>query len=798
MVFQNDIIAGASGAGGVYTIDQSVRFDRPDTSYMSWTPGVAPTSRRIYTFSWWIKRTQLGVAGSHGHYLFGTAGFGFFINFTPNHQISIYTTGGTLNTNAVFRDMSAWYHIVLAIDTTQATAADRLKLYVNKVEQTFIGSAYPAQNSDQNLGQGVAQFLGFSSTNQPFDGYMAEVIVVDGQQLTPSDFGEYNRDGVWVPKAYAGTYGTNGFYLDFADSGSLGTDVSGNGNDFTPSGITSDDQVADTPTTNSCTMNFLDNGGAGGNVILSDGNLVATATSSASYQSCRGTLAMTTGKWYWEMAYTSGGSRDQRMSPGICDNTAPIYYAYERRTAHIEGYTGIAYYKDESASTVDSGTYVTFGNGDHIMFAFDADAGKLWFGKNGTWMGSPAGDPAAGTNASLESIPTGESWQPLFTGWYSNQGTFYFLEDTWTYTAPTGFNALNTANLPTPAIADGSAYFQTTLYTGNSSDGHEINQSGNSTFSPGLVWIKDRIAANQHHLFDQVRGVYKRLTIRLASEDTLTDQLVSFNSDGFTLDDDNSTKAINRGNNYVAWQWAADGTSGSSNSDGSITSTASVNTTSGFSIVGYTGNATSGATVGHGLGLAPDVIIVKNRDASDAWQVYHSGVASDAETDYLVLNTTAAVADNVNRWNDTAPTSSVFSLGNAVEVNTNTEDYIAYVFAEVEGFSKFGAYTGNGNANGSFVWCGLRPAWVMIKRTNSTSNWTIFDNQREGYNVDNDRLRANTLDTETTTDYVDILSNGFKLRSSDADVNASSGTYIFMAFAEHPFGGSGVAPVPAR
>jgi hypothetical protein len=546
--------------------------------------------------------------------------------------------------------------------------------------------------------------------------------------------------------------------------------------------LTSDDQVIDTPTDNFCTLNSVHN--ATGASYLSDGNLHFDPN--ANWRRVPGTfLIPATGKWAFKV--TSNNASSARVRIGVADASVVTPTGWTTTGTSTLNISGCYVY-------ADNGTFGENGDGgsaygaayqsaaDYVEVLVDSDSNTLTFTKNGSSQGT-----------ATSSLPNGVL-VPLIEA-YDNTLTCDFGQGGYT-PSDSSYKPLSTVNLPRPRIADGSAYFQTTLYTGNSSDGHEINQSGNSTFTPGLVWIKDRLAANQHHLFDQVRGVYKRLTIRLASEDTQTDQLVSFDSDGFTLDDDAAVLAINRGNNYVAWQWKANGT-GSSNTDGSLTSTASANTTSGFSIVSYTGTGAN-ATVGHGLGVTPSLIIVKNRDASDAWQVYHSGVASDAETDYLVLNTTAAVADNVNRWNDTAPTSSVFSLGNAVEVNTNTEDYIAYVFAEVEGFSKFGAYTGNGNANGSFVWCGLRPAWVMIKRTNSTSNWTIFDNQREGYNVDNDRLRANTLDTETTTDYVDILSNGFKLRSSDADVNASSGTYIFMAFAEHPFGGSGVAPVPAR
>jgi hypothetical protein len=238
---------------------------------------------------------------------------------------------------------------------------------------------------------------------------------------------------------------------------------------------------------------------------------------------------------------------------------------------------------------------------------------------------------------------------------------------------------------------------------------------------------------------------------------------------------------------YVAWNWLA-GNGTSSNTDGTITSTVSVNQKAGFSIVGWTGNGIAGATVGHGLGVAPSVIIVKDRDAAKNWNTYHKSIGA---TNTILLNFDNASTANDNFYN-TAPTNAVWAnhAGDPAfgsQQNINGNDYISYCFAEVDGFSKFGSYTGNGSANGPFVYCGFRPAFIMVKRTNTTGNWTILDNSREGYNVDNDPLYPNLSNAEGTTDLADLLSNGFKLRSTDASVNASGGTYIFAAFAEQPF-----------
>jgi hypothetical protein len=336
-------------------------------------------------------------------------------------------------------------------------------------------------------------------------------------------------------------------------------------------------------------------------------------------------------------------------------------------------------------------------------------------------------------------------------------------------------------------------YFNTKLYTGNGST-QSISGIG---FAPDWVWVKDRTSANSHGLFDVIRGATNALLSNTTNATvTNANYLQSFDSDGFTL---GSEGAFNTNTNlYASWNWKANG-AGVSNTAGTITSTVSANTTSGFSIVSYTGTGSAGATIGHGLGAVPRMIIVKNRDATDAWQVYHAANTANPETDYLVLNTTAATADNINRWNDTLPTSTLFSIGDGVEVNTNTEDYIAYCFSEVKGYSKFGSYTGNGNANGTFVYTGFKPAFVMIKNsTTAGDSWQLWDNKRLGYNVDNNPLFPNTSGAEGTSDISDILSNGFKMRTTASGFNTSGDTYIYMAFASSPFTTSSGIPTTAR
>ena len=339
-------------------------------------------------------------------------------------------------------------------------------------------------------------------------------------------------------------------------------------------------------------------------------------------------------------------------------------------------------------------------------------------------------------------------------------------------------------------------YFQTVLWTGNGSSSRSITLDGSEDMQPDWTWIKSRAgseSSQQHYLYDSVRGATKYLQSSTNNaEGTKSNGLSAFASDGFTVGDDNANNASST--TYVAWNWKAGG-SASSNSDGSITSSVSVNTTAGFSIVSYTGTFAN-ATVGHGLGVAPKVIILKNRDSTNNWCVGHGSLGFDK---HLALNETDAVGtDSSARFRGISPTSTVYSVGVAGETNGNSQDMIAYCLAEKQGYSKFGKYTGNGNADGTFVYTGFRPAWVMIKRTDGTNSWVIYDNKREGFNVDNDALQANGNNAEGTSDDLDFLSNGFKMRTSGVGENGSGNSYIFIAFAESPFVNSNGVPTNAR
>jgi len=349
-------------------------------------------------------------------------------------------------------------------------------------------------------------------------------------------------------------------------------------------------------------------------------------------------------------------------------------------------------------------------------------------------------------------------------------------------------------------IDDPSVYFQTALYTGNNSN-RDITNDGNSDLQPDWIWGKGRSESSDPTATDSSRGNTKVLTPSdNSAEGTASDYVTAFNSDGFSL---GSNNGMNKNTvTYVAWQWKANGGSTTTNdasatSVGTIDSVYQANTTAGFSIVTFTGNGSSGATVAHGLGAVPKTILIKSRNGtSKSWNVYHSSI--DA-TDAAQLDTTAAFYDSASYWNDTEPTSTVFSLGNSSETNESGKNFVAYCFAEIQGYSKFGSYTGNGNNNGPFVYTGFKPAWVLYKRSSDTGNWRILDNKRNTFNVINNEIYADLNNAEAQDNQMDFLSNGFKLRNgSSVGQNGDGSTYIYWAFAEHPFVSSEGVPVTAR
>ena len=872
------------------TIANSCMFNRDDSPNLGKTYSGAGTSQKKFTFSCWLKKSEtdsswynlFNVGGNSGSY------FNLGFNSGGGHPIQLYDwTGSSYRlrrlTNRTFEDASKWYNIVLAIDTTNSTADDRVKLYVDGQQETdFSLKTNPSLNLDTLVGSADSYNVG-SMTSNYLNGYMAEVNYIDGQALGPESFGLTDTStGRWIPKtvtpypttttdiavtvvdsggnkyaldgvtqgtvtliegatyrfdqsdssnsghplrfsttsngthgggseyttgvttvgtpgssgAYTqitvavgaptlyyycsshsgmgGTantqdqYGTNGFRLTFAQSNDLGDDTSGKGNDLTETNLTTSDQTTDSPTQNFTTLNTLRKGP---NITLSEGNLKSTYSGGSQSYGIASQKGVNSGKFYAECTVNTRGSQlmfvcvwseDQYLS--VVGNDNPVFknggVGYRDDTGNVD--------REDAINQTYGATYTS---GDVIGIALDANTGTVWFSKNGTWQNSAtASEIAAGTttnsavtglNGSNYNKPSGN----FILGTVSHSGhvsTWNFGQKSFSYTPPTGFSALQ-----------------------------QDNFSETDKGVSGFVWAKSRDNTESHTMYDSSRGRQLQLSSNnTTAQNTQTDGLQKFLKGGYQCEDH---ERINQsGISYVGWNWVANTGTTASNTDGATSSTVQANTTAGFSIVEYTG--TGGATsVGHGLSAAPEWMLFKDKGNSTNWRVYHTSMGGI--TKYMLLNSSAAVA-TASMWG--SPTASAFIVGGTgYEVNESGNNYIAYCWHGVDGFSKFGGYTGNGNANGPYVFTGFKPAYFMSKRIDSTSDWIIWDNARSKFNPCTERLIASSNGAEGSAS-IDLLSNGIKIRNSDVSRNASGGTYIYMAFAEHPFIGDGTNPVTAR
>ena len=746
-----------------YQISRSVRFRASATAYFNRTPA-STGNRKAWTWSGWVK---LGVLSTDRVLFSATNGTTFdqlrYSSTDNSLQLSLNNGTYNINTSALFRDPSSWYHVLFYCDTTNATNTERIQIWVNGIRQAVTSATYPVLNYDTYVNSTNAHQIGRVGTSGYFDGYMTEVNFLDGVTTNANAFGETNAiTGVWQPLKYTGTYGTNGFYLNFSDNSNntattIGKDYSGNGNNWTPNNISvtagaTYDSMLDVPTL------FADGGNGRGNYAVlnpllnsgysttySEGNLQL----SGSFGVGQSSIFVNSGKWYVEMSYSAIGGTPTLVGP-------------------LGSVAGVSYQNDGNKninSTITSygATYTT---GDLIGCAFDVDSGTTEFFKNGASQGVIT--QPLGTSVMFRTSSNAASG--------TNTLRVNFGQRPFTYTPPTGFVALNTQNLPSPTISNGANYMAATTYTGTGSALTIANTVNGISFQPDFVWVKGRSGATDHALYDSVRGVQKQVESNTTTaETTETTGLTAFGSTGFTvgaLAQMNTNAAT-----YVGWQWLA-GTTSSSNTNGSITSTVSVGATQGFSVVTYTGTGAN-ATVGHGLGVAPSMIIAKRRNGVQNWLV---GSTALGWTKALNLDLADAPSTTITAWNNTAPTSSVFSIGTFFLAST----YVAYCFSEVAGYSKFGSYTGNGSTDGPFVFCGFRPRWIMIKRTDAVGDWQLRDTSRDPINGPNgNALLADVSSAEAATLAIDYLSNGFKFRDTGG-FNTSSATYIYMAFAENP------------
>lgn len=768
-----------------YQIAKSLRFRQSATAYLNRTPGSSPTDAKKFSFSWWTKKAKIATANQ---FVYGCGSSGsdetyFGFNSTDKFEYLEYTSSAyqiNLSTTPVYRDPSAWYHCLLVLDTTQSTSTDRVKFFVNGVQQTLTGT-FPSLNyATSNVNSTDAQNINRLPTSGAvnFDGYYAEVYMIDGQAKTTTDFGFYDTNNIWQPKAYSGTYGTNGFYLKFTDVGATsgsnagyGKDFSTNTNYWTTNNLSSTsgatyDSMLDSPTNyydgtasgrgNYATLNPIYIR-SGNNCTASDGNLKLTGPTTAGVRRLA-TMGSSATKFYFEWQTNNASSTANEIFIADANDSVTI-----------------------SVADSDLGGFATTDIG---MVACDPTTGNVWFGRNGTWYRNATttttGNPATTAVAygTLSGYPT--PYFPAASSYNSSYSLVVnFGQRPFTYDPPPGFFPLNTQNLTLPTIFNGAQYMAAVTYTGTGSPQTITTSSTNSgnnfnaiTFQPDLVWIKDRTNAQDNKLTDAVRGATKALISNTTADETTdANGVTAFNVNGFSVGTGTRAYSDSNGDSYIAWEWKE-------------------SVSSGFDIVTYTGNG-SARTISHSLNAVPNMIIVKARTTASTdqgWPVYHSANTSAPETDYMLLNTTDATADLDTVWNDTAPTSTVFSVGTNANVNANNDTYVAYLWAAITGYSAFGSYTGNGSTDGPFVYTGFRPRWMIVKRNSSSgSSWVVYDTTRATYNVAGIYLQTNAADAEVSSSDFDFLSNSFKIRTAGGYLNNSGATYLYAAFAENPF-----------
>lgn len=806
----------SSVAAGGIEITNSLRFRGAQT--LTWTPSSTPVDQNRQTLSFWVKRGGLGTSGG-GILDARTSSTGYAdLVFSGNSTVDSLrhmrvisgSPVGNVMTLALYRDPSAWYHVVFIYDSNNATAADRIRWYVN--------GEFVAHDSNNNLGLGIGSSFGKDATPMRFgydqqlnlylEGYLAEVHFLDGTVVTDaSDFGEFNGDGVWVPKEVSGvTYGTNGFYLDFSDPADIGADRSGNGNNFTPTGFDTSIDVnsedyrnpillhARTQTYQGTTKTFAFNEMTFGAVYSSSRkegmNALTTLELPKSgkwyipmqdqYNGYSGSVYRASGLWLCKKSdqttfswnpTTSGNSPDDRPFIGRGKN----YTWGNTNRSFVQGNVpGILMSNSNPTSRElanDNGTP----NYTPVVYFLDCDAGEGYVavavgGSISFTTGTGLSDTAHMTWDVNEDYLIG-FWLMGMDNAVGNR-TFRLAADSAdlidTATVPAGYEFLSMPNLPNVSITNPSDHFTTILDTGAN-----ILTNAQSTFSNGLWWIKDRDNSNDHQLVDSTRG-----------GNVITCPQIAL-----------PTAYATPAGNSVAWCWNAP----TSYSNPTSNTTGYINVNAGFAILNA--DISVGTfTVPHGLSAAPEFLIaVGTSNSATQRNVWHKSIAA---SEALYLNSDVAKFSAPNLWASTAPTSTEITLGSDWAASGATTVAI-YAWHSVPGYSAFGTYTGDGTADGPSIYTGFRPAFVIIKAIAGTRNWWANDSQRMPYNSDSwdNGLEPNTTVAEgggLGAEAFDLLSNGFKSRSTNGSFNASAVIYVYAAFAEHPFGGGNVSPSPAR
>lgn len=760
----NLLLAGAEAEA--YEIEYSLRY-KDNTAYMTAPSNGTATSSTVSSWSFWWKKTDPFtnniIMWSEGG---GNTQQGFSLNSNPYTIRYVYGTTTYATTTGEVTDPTAWYHFFAR------KSGSTIQIYING-ELWASGTSAPTTSWTES---GYQYRIGYSDGGNRMSGYIAEMHIVDGTYCDVTDFGEYSSDtGAWIPKEYSGSYGNNGAYYKFDPTASNGIyhDHSGNGkhitnySGFTTTGETTD-VFKDTPTNNFCVLN--NNTAADTNSLAENGGLEHEMPGSVPM--LFGSIGVKSGKWYWE-GYAVGGMQNGTVGGrfGLCSferNSGTNGNVNAERLqwqVSVHATNGLERFEDGSYTSIGGSHGIS--DGEYWALALDADSNIAYFYENNVLRY---------THDFSSQVPVGSAFLGPIS-WNASSGTphwrwnFGGSNAGFKYTPPTGYKALCTANLTDPTITDPGQYFNAITYTGNGST-QSITGVG---FQPDLVWIKSiTVNGHDHVLTDSARGTSKVLRSNVTNaEYTQTDAITSFDSDGFSLGDDNSVGQAGNFNtssySRIAWCWK----------EGS---------TPGFDIVTYTGTG-SARTISHNLGVKPRLIIIFRRNSADNHYVYHGGLGA---TQYGQLNSDTAFSDfnNAVVWNQTEPTSSVFSVGTVSEVNASGSTYVAYVFAEVEGFSKFGVYTGNGNeARGIFCHTGFRPNLVVVKRTDAGNNWHVYDSTRSPVNLIKKKLYWDTAGNQEDDGYnmIRFMSNGFKLNGDTNGNNGSGNQYLYMAFAAHPF-----------
>ena len=758
----------------LFNLDRSLRFRSSASAYLSKTFASAG-SRTAWTWSGWVKRGTLDTRQDLFSYDNSN-----LISFNASNILvaECYNGAGAdyyLNSTNVYRDPLVWNHVVVVWDSNNAAPGDRQRVYVNGLRITgTTGNAIPS-GALSALNTASAHNIGRSTSGSfNFDGYLADLYFIDGQALDPTNFGTYDGNYYWTPKAYTGTYGTNGFHLDFEDfsaatAAAIGKDTSGLGNNWTPSaGInlttpantnTSWDSMTDVPTLTSadtadyCTLNPLSANTA---TVPTQGNLYLGNNATNNF-ACVGTLGVSSGKWYWELTPDSGFSQiGVTTLPALPANTTLT----QTGTFALAVYGANGQKYDNGANTAYGATFTTT---NVIGVALDLDAGTLTFYKDGVSQGV-AFSGLRGTYYPVLGSPN------TYNSGYINFGQRPFKYSNYGVDRPAStFKPINSFN-----IAEVTGDLE----------------------SPDFVWIKSRSAGTDHALFNSVAGTGKYIrSSNTGAEVTDVNSLIQFNKNGFLLG--NAAIVNTSAATYVASAWKVAATTVTNNA-GSVASQVRANPTAGISIVTWTGTGANNPTIGHGLGRVPALILAKDRDTNatdnNVW-VYHK----DIGTNYYILLTSPNLRTSgaANGWIGTSPSDTTFTIAaggtSSNNLNEINDRFEAICFAEIPGFSKFTSYAANASSTGDgpFVNCGFEPRWIMIKRAtggSGTGGWIMYDTARDKYNVMSEYLFAEGPAGAGTLAAIDVTANGFKIKTNNVHLNQTANDiYIVMAFAEHPF-----------